>query len=80
VGSDRTVAALSLEFVSGAHQAGQGTIVAGMPGGVGLGGGRKGQERRHYREYVEAAVREGLAKSPWEELREQVVLGGGGSF
>jgi putative transposase len=43
-----------------------------------LGGGRKGEERRHYREYVEAAVREGLAKSPWEELKEQVVLGGQG--
>jgi putative transposase len=42
---------------------------------LGLGGGRKGQERRHYREYVETAVREGLVKSPWEELREQVVLG-----
>jgi hypothetical protein len=32
-------------------------------------------ERRNYREYVEAAVREGLARSPWEELTEQVVLG-----
>jgi REP element-mobilizing transposase RayT len=40
-----------------------------------LGGGRKGEERRNYREYVEAALREGLAKSPWEELKEQVVLG-----
>ena len=40
-----------------------------------LGGGRKGEERRNYREYVEAALQEGLAKSPWEELKEQVVLG-----
>jgi len=40
-----------------------------------LGGGRKGEEQRRYREYVEMAVREGLEKSPWEELREQVVLG-----
>jgi putative transposase len=40
-----------------------------------LGGGRKKEGRRNYREYVEAAVREGLAKSPWEELKEQVVLG-----
>ena len=38
-------------------------------------GGKKGEERRRYREYVEAAVREGLEKSPWEEVREQVVLG-----
>ena len=41
-----------------------------------LGGGRKAQRREHYREYVEQAVREGLARSPWESLREQVVLGG----
>jgi len=41
-----------------------------------LGGGRKGGERRHYREYVEGALREGVSQSPWEELREQVVLGG----
>jgi hypothetical protein len=27
-------------------------------------------------DYVEAAVREGLEKSPWEELKEQAVLGG----
>jgi putative transposase len=40
-----------------------------------LGGGRKEEDRRHYREYVEMAVREGLGKSPWEELKEQVVLG-----
>ena len=41
-----------------------------------LGGGEKGRERRHYRDYVESAVREGLEKSPWEELKERVVLGG----
>jgi putative transposase len=40
-----------------------------------LGGGRKGEERRQYREYVESAVREGLERSPWENLKEQVVLG-----
>src|SRR6266536_1440523 len=41
-----------------------------------LGGGEKGREREHYRDYVETAVREGLERSPWEELKEQVVLGG----
>jgi len=41
-----------------------------------LGGGEKGRERQHYRHYVETAVREGLQRSPWEELKEQVVLGG----
>lgn len=40
------------------------------------GGGRRGDQRRRYREYVETAVREGLGKSPWESVREQVVLGG----
>jgi len=40
-----------------------------------LGGGSKEDRRRHYRNYVEEAVREGLEKSPWEEVREQVVLG-----
>src|SRR5258706_317035 len=40
-----------------------------------LGGGAKSQWRREYRDYVESAAREGLVKSPWEELREQVVLG-----
>jgi REP element-mobilizing transposase RayT len=40
-------------------------------------GGRAGAEhRRRYRAYVETAVREGLEKSPWESVREQVVLGG----
>jgi hypothetical protein len=42
---------------------------------LGLGGGAKVEQRRHYREYVENAVREGLEKSPWETLKEQVVLG-----
>jgi hypothetical protein len=41
-----------------------------------LGGGRASRRRECYREYVEAAVRGGLAMSPWEELREQVLLGG----
>jgi putative transposase len=40
-----------------------------------LGGGRLEEQRRNYRNYVETAVREGLEKSPWEELKEQVVLG-----
>ena len=40
-----------------------------------LGGGQKGEQRRRYREYVARAVREGLEKNPWEEVREQVVLG-----
>jgi REP element-mobilizing transposase RayT len=41
-----------------------------------LGGGAKAEQRRRYREYVETAAREGLEKSPWEAVREQVVLGG----
>jgi REP element-mobilizing transposase RayT len=40
-----------------------------------LGGGRKEQQRRRYREYVESAVREGVARTPWEDLKEQVALG-----
>ena len=40
-----------------------------------LGGGRNKERAQRYREYVESAVREGLKQSPWEELREQVVLG-----
>ena len=40
-----------------------------------LGGGPPGEERRRYREYVEAALREGLAQTPWEELKERLVLG-----
>jgi len=40
-----------------------------------LGGGARTGQRRRYREYVEAAVRDGLEASPWESLREQVVLG-----
>lgn len=41
-----------------------------------LGGGSKNEQGRNYRQYVEAAAREGLEKSPWEELLEQGVLGG----
>jgi REP element-mobilizing transposase RayT len=41
-----------------------------------LGGGRKAERAGAYRKYVEQAVREGLESSPWEELKEQVVLGG----
>ncbi|MBU6400526.1 MAG: transposase [Verrucomicrobia bacterium] len=43
-----------------------------------LGGGGQETGRRKYRTYVEAALREGLQISPWEELREQVVLGSAG--
>ena len=40
-------------------------------------GGRPGKEQRQaYRDYVESALREGLVESPWEQLTEQVVLGG----
>jgi putative transposase len=45
---------------------------------LGLGGGRKNERPRRYRDYAESAVREGLSKSPWEELQEQSVLGGAG--
>jgi REP-associated tyrosine transposase len=41
------------------------------------GGGKPEEQRRNYRLYVESAVREGLAKCPWEEWQEQVVLGSG---
>ena len=43
---------------------------------LGLGGGPEVEPRRRYRDYVATAVREGLEKSPWESVREQVVLGG----
>ncbi|MBI4659898.1 MAG: transposase [Verrucomicrobia bacterium] len=42
---------------------------------LGQEGGSKADQRRRYREYVEAAAREGLEKSPWEEVQEQMVLG-----
>lgn len=42
-----------------------------------MGGGRSRAERaRTYRQYVEEAVREGLAASPWERLEGQLLLGG----
>jgi len=41
-----------------------------------LGGAKKTDRHRIYRDYVETAVREGLAQSPWEHLQEQIVLGG----
>jgi len=41
-----------------------------------LGGGKTAERKANYRGYVEGAVREGLEASPWEQLREQVVLGG----
>jgi REP element-mobilizing transposase RayT len=42
-----------------------------------LGGRRKGQSSQEaYREYVESAIRQGLAESPWEKLTARTVLGG----
>ena len=41
-------------------------------------GGREEDLARNYREYVESAVREGLPRSPWENLQEDIVLGGRG--
>jgi hypothetical protein len=40
---------------------------------------RDDHDRQHFceLEYVEPAVREGLERTPWEELREQVALGSG---
>ena len=39
-------------------------------------GGKASERQRNYREYAERALREGLPRSPWEQLQEQVVLGG----
>jgi len=41
-----------------------------------LGGGKMINRKQYYRDYVESAVREGVAKSPWEAVLGQVVLGG----
>ena len=41
-----------------------------------MGGGKSAERQANYRRYVEDAVRERLQQSPWEQLREQVVLGG----
>ena len=40
-------------------------------------GGQPGRQSRReaYRQYVEAAVREGLMETPWEEVQAQVALG-----
>ena len=43
---------------------------------LGMLGGRSCERQRNYLEYVESAVREGMPASPWEQLQEQVVLGG----
>ena len=40
------------------------------------GGGTERERRKCYREYVENGVREGLARNPWEEVKDQVLLGG----
>jgi putative transposase len=39
------------------------------------GGGRGVESRGTYRRYVQEAVREGLAESPWERLEAQMLLG-----
>jgi putative transposase len=42
-----------------------------------LGGGKQRDDAAvNYRRYVEEAIRQGLAASPWEQLRDGVVLGG----
>ena len=41
-----------------------------------LGGGRDEEAAGRYRRYVEEAIRQGLAASPWEALRERMLLGG----
>ena len=40
-----------------------------------IGKGTMAQRQRHYREHVEAAVRQGLSSTPWEQLRAQIVMG-----
>src|SRR5688572_9758722 len=40
-----------------------------------MGQGSLTVRQRHYREYVEAAAREGLPSTPWEQLRGRLVLG-----
>src|SRR5262245_42700291 len=67
---------VSVEFISGVSRAGAGAALVGMPDGAGIGWRAKAQQRQRYRDYVEEAVREGLEQSPWESVREQVVLGG----
>ena len=41
-----------------------------------LGGGPAREQRTNYRRYVEGQIREGLEKCPWDELTDQVILGG----
>jgi len=43
---------------------------------LGMLGGPKEDRQKNYRAYVEQAIREGMPESPWEQLQEQVVLGG----
>jgi len=40
-----------------------------------IGRGDEHEQRQHYREYVEQAVREGLPASPWESLTARIALG-----
>ena len=47
--------------------------VLAMVGGV---KGERQRWRQRYRAFVEEAVREGLAESPWERVEGQVLLGG----
>jgi REP element-mobilizing transposase RayT len=39
-------------------------------------GGKEAEQKKNYREYVENTLRGGMLASPWEQLKEQVVLGG----
>lgn len=40
-----------------------------------LAGGSPEKRRQNYRSYVENQIRSGLARSPWEELRDRALLG-----
>jgi hypothetical protein len=65
-----------VEFVSGLRRFGFGAPRLECQTVLAMGGGRKAEQRRRYREFVQEAVREGLERSPWEAVQEQVVLGG----
>ena len=65
-----------MEFLPVIHRVELETKLADLRGDSGTGRGRRGEQARNYRAYVESAVREGLERAPWETLTEQVVLGG----
>jgi hypothetical protein len=44
-----------------------------------VGGRTQAEQRRHYREFVEQAVREGLPEERWQQMERAVVIGGGES-